>query len=197
MNKFLGVLLFFLFASAQAALIDRGQGFIYDDVLDVTWAKNANINGEMDWFTAVDWADDYSQTHSVYGTFDDWRLADMDVNGDGTIRNCSTAAELNCRDNELGYLFYQNGITSSAPGLFINVQSSDYWSGTELASVTTFAWYISFVNGFQHDDNKANQIHYALAVRSGDVAAVPVPAAVWLFGSGLGLLGWLRRKQTA
>ena len=28
-----------------------------------------------------------------------------------------------------------------------------------------------------------------------NVAAVPVPAAVWLFGSGLGLLGWFRRRQ--
>jgi hypothetical protein len=26
--------------------------------------------------------------------------------------------------------------------------------------------------------------------------AVPVPAAVWLFGSGLSLLGWFRRRQT-
>jgi hypothetical protein len=27
-----------------------------------------------------------------------------------------------------------------------------------------------------------------------DVAVIPVPAAVWLFGSALGLLGWIRRR---
>jgi len=29
-----------------------------------------------------------------------------------------------------------------------------------------------------------------------EIPPVPIPAAVWLFGSGLGLLGWFRRRQT-
>ena len=37
----------------------------------------------------------------------------------------------------------------------------------------------------------------ASTVRSVTVAsAVPVPAAFWLFGSVLGLLGWMKRKAT-
>jgi len=31
---------------------------------------------------------------------------------------------------------------------------------------------------------------------SGSITAVPIPAAVWLFGSALAGLGWMRRKQT-
>jgi hypothetical protein len=31
---------------------------------------------------------------------------------------------------------------------------------------------------------------------SGSVSAVPIPAAVWLFGSGLAGLGWMRRKKS-
>ena len=36
----------------------------------------------------------------------------------------------------------------------------------------------------------------AVEIDNINVAAVPIPAAVWLFGSALTGLGWLRRKQT-
>ncbi len=42
----------------------------------------------------------------------------------------------------------------------------------------------------------ANQILFD-DVTFGSVIPIPIPAAVWLFGSGLGLLGWIRRRQTA
>ena len=29
----------------------------------------------------------------------------------------------------------------------------------------------------------------------GQISVVPVPAAAWLFVSGLGMLGWMRRRQ--
>lgn len=65
--------------SAQAALIERGGGMIYDDVLKITWLKDANYartsgygwnpDGRMNWDDAMEWAENL-----VYGGFDDWRL---------------------------------------------------------------------------------------------------------------------------
>ena len=182
------LMLFFLVASAEAALIDRGSGFIYDDVQDITWAQDANINGADIWDNQVAWAAGYSQTHTVYGTFDDWRLPTA-LNGDGSDP-CSGAG---CTGSEMGHLFNVDGISSSSMGLFTNVQSDGYWSGTEYAPLTSFAWYFDFHYGNQGSIFKSNS-YYALAVRDGDIAAVPVPAALWLFGSALGLLGWMRRK---
>ena len=43
----------------------------------------------------------------------------------------------------------------------------------------------------ENDFLEVAESHYIVG---GSVASVPVPAAAWLFGSALGLLGWLRRK---
>ena len=48
----------------------------------------------------------------------------------------------------------------------------------------------SFTGDFQGQTNNNSMVFATL-----DSAVVPVPAAVWLFGSGLGLLGWFRRRN--
>jgi hypothetical protein len=87
------------------------------------------------------------------------------------------------------------GLSNTGP--FSNFQSSLYWFGAEeFALDPTSALYFNFVLGFQGLTPKHAGL-FAWAVHSGDVpAVVPIPAAVWLFGSGLlGLIGIVRRKK--
>jgi len=89
----------------------------------------------------------------------------------------------------------QAGFGLNNVGQFTNLESSDYWSGLEFAPSNSVALKFRFRIGRQGGVTKDNTF-FALAVRPGDVSAVPVPAAVWLFGSGLlGLVGVARRKS--
>jgi hypothetical protein len=72
----------------------------------------------------------------------------------------------------------QQSVIVSDTGWANTVFGSD-WSGLE---------YVTIISG---DDNIAPGIDNIV------ISVVPIPAAVWLFGSGLGLLGWFRRRQTA
>ena len=104
--------------------------------------------------------------------------------------------------NTLGNLAYydtagngpQSGWGLSNTGPFANLQAY-YWSGLENVANNSGAWGLNFNYGNQFATDKLNNGN-AWAVRSGDVSAVPAPAAVWLFGSGLiGLLGMARRRR--
>lgn len=92
--------------TAKAGLIDRGNGMIYDDVLDITWLQDANYmstsgyaetnkhghsftidhilpNGTTSWNPAFLWADSL-----VYMGYNDWRLPTVVRGGnDGWIES--------------------------------------------------------------------------------------------------------------
>lgn len=103
-EKFFVALVLGVFAgSANSALIDRGGGFIYDDVLDITWTQDANINGLDQWANQVAWADSLSLFDSVRSvTWNDWRLASMSVSSGlptgsaSSVVDCAIATELAC-----------------------------------------------------------------------------------------------------
>ena len=161
----------------------------YDPKLDITWAANANINGKDTWDNQVAWA-----ASLTIGGVGGWRLPSTDVNGDGIVVDCFGGGVSGCEDNEMGFLFWEEGITQSSPGPFSNLQAN-YWSGTEYIPGDIYGWGFDFTSlGEQFTDHKTDT-YYSWAVHSGDVGAIPVPAAVWLFGSGLMGLVWVARRQ--
>lgn len=84
-------------ASAQATLIDRGSGLLYDTVLNVTWLQDANLartntfgvsgihaNGIMTWSTANSWI--AAMNTANYLGYHDWRMPTTGpVNGSSFI----------------------------------------------------------------------------------------------------------------
>ena len=172
--------------TAQAALQDRdldGNSVVdafYDTDLDITWLRDADVNGTMTWDTAVAWADGFS-----FAGYDDWRLP----MGDGCRGYCSSS--------EMGHLWYV-GLGNSAgsmtnTGDFQNLHSSNYWSGTGFDAYEAVRFNANF--GDQYASPKSGAF-YAMAVRAGDVPAIPEPQTYALMSAGLGILTLARRRRS-
>ena len=157
--------------------------------LDITILADASINDNDTWDNQV------AVVNSLeIGGVSGWRLPNADVNNDGTVINCVGGGVAGCEDNELQYLYWEEGITFEEPGPFFGVQSSKYWYSTGLGLVG--AWVINYQNGGITADPKTS-LNFLWPVHDGMVggAVIPIPAAVWLFGSGLiGLISVARRK---
>lgn len=206
-------------ATAQAALIGRlpdafgAYRAVYDSELNITWLADANYaatsgysaDGRMKWEAAQGWIGTLNAAGHL--GFSDWRLPFSD----GCIG-------YDCTGSELGHLFYTGfggvaGFGDPMPALdhpnlslFSNIQTDGtYWSASEFLSDA--AWAFEF-----GPYDVGRQIYYptfykfnAWAVRNGDVAAVtpyvmepmavPLPAAAWLLGGGVGALFVLSRKR--
>src|SRR3989344_1546518 len=159
-------------AAADAALVDRGGGLIFDDDLNITWQANANLAatntfgvsgistsgvnaGIVDWPTAQSWI--AAMNTANYLGYSDWRLPTTlqpdatcaaQVNGNSYGKNCT--------GSEMGHLFYAElGGVAWQPiasthntnyNLFQNIMPNAvfYLSGTEYAPNTLYAWDFSF-----------------------------------------------------
>jgi MYXO-CTERM domain-containing protein len=230
--------------AAQATLIDRGGGLIYDTVLNVTWLQDANYaqtsgydaDGKMTWSAATTWAANLSYYDSVRNvTYTDWRLPTVNpINGSTFNYSFSYNGSTDVGDNvseqgtayaggtgsEMAHLFYNSlndksycdpatstasscsgpqtgwGLTNVGP--FTHLQADGYWSGTEYVPDTRGAWYFYFFSGYQNGnaDKEGNSL-YALAVRPGDVTAVPEADTWAMLLAGLGLIGAVARRRLA
>jgi len=202
--------------SASATLLDRGPDMVYDDVLNITWTRQAGDGVGRNWANSVAWADAL-----VFGGFSDWRLPWASVSaGAGPIltlpqgQPCTGAGgadEVACRDNEMAYMFYydlggnlfddKTGSQTALGGEVLTGIRIFYWSGTEFDS--DFAYGVFFGGGTQNLGNKLTGDESgelsAWAVRPGDVAAVPEPETYAMMLIGLLMLGATaaRRKQNS
>lgn len=182
--------------------------------------SGVSFNGAMSWSTANDWI--AAMNTAAYLGTSDWRLPFMlDTGASGcdlafTGTDCGYNVQTKSGStvySEMAHLFYvtlgntglydtggsltgcagfPNYCLSNA-GPFSNLQANYYWTGTQYAPDTSKAWYFNFGSSSQYPEPASSDL-YAWAVRPGDIAAVPVPGAVWFFSGALALLGAVRRR---
>jgi len=142
--------------TAQATLIDNGNGLLYDNVLNVTWLQDANYaktsgysdTGKMDWAAANTWAAQLN-VDGLSG----WRLA--------TNTPIDGSASYNTNYSFNGSTDYGYNITSPHSELAymynVNLGLKDYFSATNVYQPTFGVFGNGTLNGVnQNSYGQAN-----------------------------------------
>jgi len=198
---------------------DASAVYLYDSTLGVTWLRNANTNGQMNWTSANAWAANLV-TGSGATAIGDWRLPIMADNPNPTYSyNGSTAQGENvpASSSEMASLFFdtlgnlsyldtlgnspQPGWGLTNVGSFQNLLARVYWLDLSYGPYTAYAWSFNNSLGNQYARDKTISTYYAMAVRAGDVllpvSSVPEPDSYALLLAGLGLMGTVARRRKA
>lgn len=174
-------------------------------------------NGLMSFRVANDWIAALNEAN--YLGYDDWRLPTMAFDDrtscDWGFGGTNCGLNVDVTTGELAHMYYSTlgnvaaydseGNLSDDPcdtapnsclantGPFSNLEPERYWTDTIYAD-ENFIWGFDFKDGdqgfFWRTDPQA-----VWAVRAGDVGVIPVPGALWLLGSALGVLGLARRRS--
>ncbi len=168
----------------------------------MAWAHAFNFKGYSDWRlpTAIDLGKpgcDYANSGSDCGPNPDTSHSEL---AHLYYDELSRKSNLNpfTFEYQSDFGIFGNGAETDISGdvaPFNNVHAFSYWTRGENLFAPNLAWALSTQFGYQEPINKSAFL-YAWLVRTVDVdvATVPTPASVWLFGSAMfGLLAFRKR----
>ena len=137
--------------------IDGNDGTVLDNSTGLTWIKDANCFGSMNWYDALDAAADLENGQCGLSVAGDWRLP--------TIEEWEAFVDTNYIDpalsNAIGDGHWSEG------DAFYNVQlDRNYWSSTPHEVHSDDAWSILMRSGHVAPDNKEGFQGYVWPVRN-------------------------------